>query len=65
MLVASVVVADVAHLVECDLAKVEVVGSRPIIRSIGKHLEHAVAYVESERGNTIGIYLQRGTVVAL
>jgi len=28
-------------------------------------LEHAVAYVESERGNTIGIYLQRGTVVAL
>ena len=32
--------ADLAHLVERDLAKVEVAGSRPVIRSIenGRHV---------------------------
>ena len=37
--------ADLAHLVERDLAKVEVAGSSPVIRSRKKHLRLQVLFL--------------------
>ena len=37
--------ADLAHLVERDLAKVEVAGSRPVIRSINKTRNKSLSLV--------------------
>ena len=48
--------ADLAHLVERHLAKVEVAGSSPVIRSIHGHVLRARFSFRLRQGHNLGLY---------
>ena len=53
--IGGTIYADLAHLVERDLAKVEVAGSSPVIRSIRKgYAKRALFVMEFENGARVG-----------